>query len=447
MNEMSTTKLHEDRKMAIHLLRSGRSPQEVANQLDRSLRWVYKWQGRFKENSWAGLVGQSHAPKQPGRRLPPVVRQAIIYTRSALEVEAAEGGRLKYIGAAAVQGRLKNQVTPVPSLASINRVIQQAGLSKGQREAKPIEIKYPHLQPTEAHQVIEVDIVPHFLTGGAAVACFNALDIVSHYPTGQPFNQRRAEDAVTFLIQVWQELGLADYTQVDNEACFSGGFSHKGVLGQVVRLALWVGTELVFIPLRHPESNGTVERFHQDYNQHVWQATTLHDRQDVQQHGQAFFQAYRLSPHQTALKGHCPLDVHQRQPRPGLPPDFQRPKGTLPLREGRVHFIRRINLDGTVTVLNLTWAVPQPDLTKGVWVTIDFRVSGATLSIYDTAPDVLNRHCLATYPFPLVEPVQARPIPAQATQPIGLLPAPLTLMLEATRWSFHLVSQFFGTDH
>jgi len=34
---------------------------------------------------------------------------------------------------------------------------------------------------------------------------------------------------------------LPDYTQVDNESCFSGGFTHPGVLGKVLRLGLMVG--------------------------------------------------------------------------------------------------------------------------------------------------------------------------------------------------------------
>jgi hypothetical protein len=37
----------------------------------------------------------------------------------------------------------------------------------------------------------------------------------------------------------------------------------------VLRLALLVGTQLVFSPVRHPESNGTIERFHQDYSKNV----------------------------------------------------------------------------------------------------------------------------------------------------------------------------------
>ena len=43
---MTETELYEQRKTAIHLLRSGMSKLEVAQELDRSVAWVYKWQQR-----------------------------------------------------------------------------------------------------------------------------------------------------------------------------------------------------------------------------------------------------------------------------------------------------------------------------------------------------------------------------------------------------------------
>jgi len=43
------------RKTAIHLLRGGKSPAEVAKELERSLFWVYKWRKRFFENQ-ASLI-------------------------------------------------------------------------------------------------------------------------------------------------------------------------------------------------------------------------------------------------------------------------------------------------------------------------------------------------------------------------------------------------------
>jgi hypothetical protein len=41
-------------------------------------------------------------------------------------------------------------------------------------------------------------------------------------------------------------------------------------------------------------------------------------------------------------------------------------------------------------------------------VTIELRSTGATLSIYDAAPDVRTRRCLVTYPFPVKEPILPR---------------------------------------
>jgi transposase InsO family protein len=91
------------------------------------------------------------------------------------------------------------------------------------------------------------------------------------------------------LVQLWQEIGIPTYTQVDNEGCFSGGATHPHVLGYVVRHALMVGTELLFSPVYHPQSNGYIERFHQDYNRHVWEDTYLRDLTQVRQKSRHFF--------------------------------------------------------------------------------------------------------------------------------------------------------------
>jgi len=323
-----------------------------------------------------------------------------------LEAEAAEQDGLRYIGSGAVQARLKKkEIAPLPSTASIERVLHAAEMTHPHLVKEETELKYPRLHPTEPGQLCQVDIVPHFLKGGDAIACFNAIDVVSRYPTGQAYEHRRSANAAAFLIHVWQEIGVPQYTQVDNEACFSGGFTHPGVLGKVLRLALYVGTGLVFSPVRHPQSNGYVERFHQDYDKHVWEDTALQDCADVQKHADRFFPNYRRSGHHRALDGRCPSEVHASATRPRLSSTFALPKGKLPLTEGQVHFMRRVSDKQTITLLNLTWSVPDMEPDQGVWVTLEFLVSGATVKIYDQAPDVPERRCLVEYPFELKEPV------------------------------------------
>ena len=395
-----------ERKLAVMQLRQGKTVAEVAQSLNRHPNWVRKWQKRFKNEGWSGLKDRSRAPKKPNRKLSAKIRFAICQTRLELEAEAELDEGLKYIGGRAVRTRLKEKrIKPLPSVSSIERTLREAGLTKPKSKSTEPEIVYPRLHPTEPHQLCQVDIVPHFLQGGQRVSCFNAIDVVSRYPTGQPFGQRRAQDAAEFLIHVWQEMGIPRYTQVDNESCFSGGFTHPYVLGKVVRLALEVGTELVFSPVRHPQSNGFVERFHQEYDRHVWEDTYLSNLVAVNKQASRFFKLYRQRQDHRQLQEKSPDELHGLTSSQKLAADFTLSPEKQPLRVGRIHFMRRVNPDRTVRVLNANWSVPHFEANKGVWVTIEFQVTGATLSIFDAAPDAMNRNCLAEYPFPLNEPV------------------------------------------
>lgn len=406
---------YDERKAVIHLLRGGQTPAEAAAELGRSLAWVYKWQARFRKEGWQGLQDRSRAPRHRPSKLPQQVRSAIRQARSELEAEADELDKLSYIGAHAVRARLRRQRTvPVPSLSSIERELRAAGLTKPRQSRQAPEVQYPHLQPTRPHQLVQADIVPHYLPGrGGCVSCFNAIDVVSRYPTGKQFLHKRSLDAVAFLIHVWQELGVPAYTQVDNESCFSGGFTHPAVLGKVLRLGLFVGTELVYSPFYHPQSNGTVERFHQEYSHHVWDKRQLPDFGAVQQHSPSFFDLYRHSRHHSALDGHSPIECHSALPVYRLPDGFRFPK-RLPLTAGKVHFMRPVSETRKITVLNLEWDVPRAKPNQGVWATLEFTLRGARLYVYDAAPDTPKRTRLANYPFPLKEPVQ--PLQAQFQQ-------------------------------
>jgi len=398
--------IHE-RETAIHLLRSGRTPTEVAQELERSLAWVYKWHQRFfEQQDWADLADRSRAPRHCPTQLGEEMRQAIRHARSVLEAEAGEPGKLSYIGAPAVQARLRHQpISPLPSISSIERVLAAAGMTHPRSSEAKASVVYPHLEPVTPHQLVQVDIVTRFLPGGAQVACFNGLDVISHYPTGQQYASRRSTDASDFLVHLWQRLGIPDYTQVDNEGCFSGGFSHPGVLGKVVRLGLFVGTELVFSPIRHPESNASVERFHQDYLQHIWDKLDLPDLTTLQHHSPSFFEAYRHSEHIAALQGRSPTQLHFEQPVHPWPTEGSLPQ-PLPLTAGQLHFMRRVDQAHQITLLNLTWTVPQARPDQGVWATLTLSSQRAKLRVYDTAPDAARRTCLAEHPFPLTEPVQ-----------------------------------------
>jgi transposase len=153
---MTTTAWSTERTTAVHLLRSGRTPAQVAAHLGRSLAWVYRCRQRFAQGGWAGMLDRPRTPHQQPRRLSEAVRQAIRRARSELEAQAIQDQQLRYIGATAVQARLREHgLRPLPSTASIERVLVAAAMTRPRR-TRPPEVGYPHLHPTQPQTLCQV---------------------------------------------------------------------------------------------------------------------------------------------------------------------------------------------------------------------------------------------------------------------------------------------------
>ena len=412
---MSTMTDYASREALIHLLRSGKTPREAAKELGKSIPWSYKWQARYEGEGWAGLQERSRAPHRVPRQTPVHVREAVLGVRSELETEAQKVDTLSYIGAGAIRARLVVEgIKPLPSTATIERILHQAGVTKPRIAPLKKEVVYPHLCPTATHQLTQIDIVPHYLQGGASIACFNSIDVVSRYPAGKPYARKSSGEASDFLLHVWCDMGLSEYLQMDNESCFSGGYKHAGVIGKTVRLALFVGVQPLFSPFYHPKSNASVERFHQDYSAFVWKKGHMQNLSDVRKRSGLFFPNYRRSHHHSQLAGRSPQEIHRTHSFRKLPIGLRLPT-KLPITEGQVHFMRAIDTQHQALILNQKWTVSlaQPD--RGVWATLFLTQKGAKLRFYDSAPDALKRRCLAEYPFPLKEPVV--PLQAQFRSP------------------------------
>jgi len=122
--------------------------------------------------------------------------------------------------------------------------------------------------------------------------------------------------------------------------------------------------------------------------------------------------------------------MHTANPVLRLPTDSQMPK-KLPLTTGKVHFIRRVEQDQKISLLNLVWNVPKAKPDQGVWATLAFSKSGARLSVYDAAPDAPKRTCLVIHPFHLKEAVQ--PLSAEFQHPIPVRSSWISLAAELFR--------------
>lgn len=393
------------RHSLIHLIRSGTSPEAAAEELEYSSSWAYKWWGRFNETGWAGLKSQSRAPHHYPNRIPAKLEQRILEIRRQLEKEAEQPDKLSYIGAYAIRGRLvENKVKGIPSPSTIEKTLRLAGMTRPQRLAAEKKVVYPQLQIHQPHQLTQMDIVPHYLSGGTLVHCFNAIDVVSRYPEGKQYESKATDKVLDFCVKTFKNMGIAEYTQLDNESSFNGGRTHPYVIGRVARLMLLVGTELIYSPLRHPESNAYVERFHQDYGKNVWKKVAMQNLIEVHKVSARFFARYRLSKHHSELDGQSPIALHFEKPFRVLPKHFVIPK-PLPITAGKIHFMRTVSKSQTIPILNVDWSADLAEPDQGVWATLLITLRGARLRIYDQAPGAFKRRCFADHPFPLSEPV------------------------------------------
>lgn len=75
----------------------------------------------------------------------------------------------------------------------------------------------------------------------------------------------------------------------------------------------------------------------------------------MHQRSALFFPIYRTSRYHSALGGQSPLAIHTAEPRRTLPADFSIP-AKLPITEGQVHFIRAIDQQRQVLILNKSWS-------------------------------------------------------------------------------------------
>jgi hypothetical protein len=278
--------------------------------------------------------------------------------------------RFASVGARTIQkewGRCCSE--PAPSLSTIQRVLRHHHLTT--QVPKPCRHAYrPHPDATYPDAVHATDIIPRWITGGEVVQTFNTVDVYSNDAYSTSHATKTATAACEHLLQTWQQLGVPDVAQFDNESAFSGG-NHPWVLGKVVRLCLYMGIEVLFIPLGEADYNSPVETFNHLWAQRFWGRHHFTRRRDVSR-GQRTFLSWYRSQYSAPRHPHTPerlrlgAQVHTLASRHATSLPHR-----LPICAGRVHTVRRVSPEGQVRCLNQTLHVGKRYRERYVWLTLE----------------------------------------------------------------------------
>lgn len=375
MNEKNPEEIRY-RRLAFKLFDQEKSPTEILARIPRSRSWLGKWKQRFEQEGWEALDSLSKAPHHSPHAYPSAAVKVVVRIRQRF-AQSPVG----HVGARAIRQELGRHrlLTPVPSVKTIKRWLKAAALIAS--PAEPVtEAYYPTPHWSDEVVIFACDWTERYFTGGDKVFVFHTIDHRTHALAQTLRPNKSTEAAWEHLLEGCAQLGIPDLLQIDNDAAFTGLGRTPRVFGQCVRLALYLGIELLFIPPGEAKRNHVVERVHGTWAQSFWNKNHFTSLRDLARQSPKFFAWYaEYAPE--ALGG---LTVKQAarhlQCKKLLRRQLVQIPEELPLTAGRVHFIRKVDAQGEIPILKEPWKVSKSLVGHYVWVTLDTGKEALSIS-------------------------------------------------------------------
>ena len=243
------------RELLIARLERGERPGDVSCAMGVSIRTVYKWQKRYRDEGLAGLLDRSSRPARSPTRTPTPLEAEVIRLRRERRI----------------MGRIADETSI--SRATVGRILARHGLNRW-RDLEPAEpvLRYERDTPGE---LIHIDIkklgkfnrTGHRITGNRTGQSnargigweFVHVCIDDHSRLGfsQVLASERKEDAIIFLraaVDWYRKLGIkVERVMTDNGSCYrSRAFN---------RTCKTLGLRHIYTKPYTPKTNGKAERF------------------------------------------------------------------------------------------------------------------------------------------------------------------------------------------
>jgi transposase InsO family protein len=385
------------RQRAISLRLTGQPVKRICAALGRTETWFHKWWGRYLQTGPEGLFDLTRA-HHAIQRISPELERAILSVRRRLQAHTTPATRYSLIGAPAIVAELQAlNLRPLPCERTIERVLERNGLTAPRFRLAPLLPRqdYPGPQARASNELHEVDLVgPVYLKGYShRYYIWVGKDAFDGAVCLRLAGSRRMDEVLWFLGECWKDLGRPEQVQFDNARELSGWGPAAQALSRVIRLCLRFGVSPVFIPEGEPQFNGSVENFN------GWFQPRLFDQRftrpgDLRRELARLQEAVNTQHVHPRLGGLTPVQHRRGLRLQKLPMSFEVPTDRQPVAAGRVTFIRRVNVSGTVTVLSRSFRVGKRH--RGLYLRLVVDTARGVLTAY------LNGHVLIRWPYKLL---------------------------------------------
>lgn len=350
-----------DRQQAIRMRLAGDTIPLICQTLHRSDAWVRKWWQRYLTAGGEGLYDLTRARHNVVNRTPVHIERAILSIRRRLAAHTTPQTRYALIGAPTIQHELKLlELSPVPTLRTIERVLQHAHLTSPRLRLAPRlpRSEYPGPHAEDSNQVHQVDLVgPRYLSGDKTkyyfYLCKDAFDqaVYAEFHAGNSTDQ-----VLAFLVHAWQHLGLPQHVQFDNGRQFYAPGRYARALNRVIRLALRLGVQPVFIPEAQPQRNGSVEHFN-GWFQPLLLRQNFRTVAAVQREVRILVTATNEQHVHQTLGFKTPIQFRRSKRFRRLPANFALDLQQIPVTVGKIQLIRWVPVTGYVDLLGESFKV------------------------------------------------------------------------------------------
>jgi transposase InsO family protein len=299
----------------------------LCRQLGISRQSFYKYRRRWVAEGPAGLVERSRRPRSSPAQVSVAVEEAIVRLRKELVVDN---------GAQAITYHLarRDDLGPVPSAATVHRVLVRRGMVVPQPHKRPKSAwrRFEWPRPNDAWQI---DATAWALADGRQVWIMDVLDdhsrvLVAARVCAGP-TAAAAWDAFAHGVAEW---GIPARVMSDNGLCFTGRFSSGGEVDFERQLRA-LGVQHIPSSPAHPQTCGKLERSHQTTKRWLTADRMAGTEAELQDQLDTWRRHYNQHRPHGSLAGNAPLSRWQALEPAG-------PAGPIPgPRRASLHHVSR----------------------------------------------------------------------------------------------------------
>jgi len=334
----------------VALIRRGHSQRSVARRFRVALHTVQRWVYRagfltLREVDWRNRSKRAH---HIANKTSAGLEHTICVVRKQLETTGALG----FVGAQAIYDTLleNRDLSGLPSVRTIGRILQRQGLLDGQRRVRRVAPPPGWYLPGVAQQLAELDTFDVVEDLGmenlGLFQLFTTRALWGALAEAWPAKVASTSFVLQALQAHWQRHGLPTFAQFDNDVRFQGGHNHPDVIGRVMRFCLTLGVTPVFTPPLETGFQAVIENFNGLWQQKVWARFHHENLAALNAASQRFTQAYR----QHLARRHDSAPARRPFPK-NWSLDWQTPPS------GTLIYLRRTNERGIVKILGHAWEV------------------------------------------------------------------------------------------